>query len=171
MNEFQQQLMGVAVVAIVLGFLVGAVFGLPFVTGVIGRRRHRRSLAARRETLSGMLLTDLRSFPGGVDSAKTPELVVTQAVYCADGFASFVSHLKKVVGGNLGFYQELTSRTREEATVRLLELARAAGFDAVCNLRIDWTDIAGTGSPENRKKGAMVSLMASGTAYRRTTGG
>ncbi len=149
-------------------------FSIPVVLGVIGavgRAGHRKQLARRRAALAGMLLTDIKTFPGGVDRTAPPTMLVAEAVYSADYFMTFASNLKKIIGGSLGFYRDLAERTREEVTLRLLEAARAAGYDAVCNLRIEWADITGTtAGAQARQKAASVSLLATGTAYRRPAG-
>lgn len=158
------------ILLIVVGIPVALLLGT-LVIGAIGRSRHRQRLAQRRSSLAGFLVTDLKSFPGGAHLTPPPAMVVAEAVYSAGNFATFASNLKKIIGGNLGFYRDLAERTREEVTLRLLETARANGYDAVCNLRIEWSDITGTTTDRNsQKKAAMVSLMATGTAYRRPAG-
>ncbi len=160
------------VIAIVFSLvLLGGPILLGVVFGYIGRSRHRGRLARRRAALADVLLTDIKTFPGGVDGSVPPRMVVAEAVYSADYFITLLSNLKKIIGGSLGFYRDLAERTREEVTLRLLETARAAGYDAVCNVRIEWSDITGTTAGANAaKKAATVSLLASGTAYRRPAG-
>jgi uncharacterized protein YbjQ (UPF0145 family) len=161
------------------GDLVGLVItiGLPLLLlvvtmliGSLGRSRHRARLAQRRAAIGDMLVTDIKTFPGGVDMTAPPTMVVAEAIYSADYFMSVVSGLKKIVGGSMGFYRDLAERTREEVTLRLLETARAGGYDAVCNIRIEWSDITGNTASSTGQKVASVSLLAVGTAYRRQRG-
>jgi uncharacterized protein YbjQ (UPF0145 family) len=60
-------------------------------------------------------------------------------------------------------YQSLLVRARREALQRLVEEARAQGYNAVCNVRYYSTDIAG--ASKRRSRAVMVTLLAAGTAY------
>ncbi|MGF1633833.1 MAG: YbjQ family protein [Phycisphaerae bacterium] len=135
--------------------------------GGVVERRHLRNLAARRQTVSHMLVTDVRTFHGGVAASHAPRLMLADAVVSANYLKSFLAGLKKIFGGELGTYRSLMFRAREEATLRLLEAAAAEGFDAVCNLRLDTADVAGSASERRSRPVVIVSVMAAGTAYRR----
>lgn len=161
------------VAVLIMAVFFALAFSIPVLlslAGLIGRLRHRERIAGRRSALAGILLTDLKTFPGGVDGSVPPAMLVSEAVYSADYFIVLVSNLKKIIGGRLGLYTDLATRARDEVTLRLLESARAGGYDAVCNVRIEWADITGTAAgADPRKKSATVSLLATGTAYRRST--
>ena len=148
--------------------------GLPFFLLLLGwlagraaERAHLRSLERRERELAGMLLTDVKTFPSLAAPERRAALVMGQAVIATDYFKSFLAHLRKLIGGELRSYQSLMTRARREAIVRMLQDARAKGYNAVCNLRLDSADIGGmTG-----KKGvAMVEVFATGTAYVAATG-
>ena len=63
-------------------------------------------------------------------------------------------------------YRSLLFRAREEALLQILEEAEHEGYDAVCNLRVDTADIGGN----SMQRGVpTVGIMATGTAYRRST--
>ncbi|MHC4914578.1 MAG: YbjQ family protein [Planctomycetota bacterium] len=138
---------------------------LGLVVGTAVERAHFRGLAERERELAHMLVTDVRSFPGGADPSAGAAMVVGQAVIATDYLKSFLASLKKLLGGELGSYLSLLDRARREAVLRMLEEARQGGYDAVCNLRLDTADIGGSGVAS--KGAVMVALIATGTAYRR----
>ena len=132
---------------------------------IVGRtveRRHLRRLGEREAVLSYMLVTDLRAYPGGVDTSRTPMMVTGQAVIATDYLKSFLAGLRKILGGELRSYRTLMVRARKEAMLRMMEEAQAAGYDAVCNLRLDSADIGGM---TGRRGAVMVEAFATGTAY------
>jgi len=145
---------GLFLVLIMLGLFVGRTV----------ERRHFRRLGEREVALSYMLVTDLRTYPGGVDTSRTPMMVTGQAVIATDYLKSFLAGLRKILGGELKSYRTLMIRARKEAMLRMMEEAQAAGYDAVCNLRLDSADIGGM---TGRRGAAMVEAFATGTAYRR----
>ncbi len=132
--------------------------------GRIAERRHLSQLTRREAALRGMMCTNLRSYPGGVGGSGRAEFVATHAVISSDYFKTFIAGLVSIIGGELKTLQTLMDRARREATVRLLEDAKARGFNAVCNIRYDTVDI---GAAEQRRNKALVmaTIMASGTAY------
>ena len=131
-------------------------------TGSAVERNHFRRLALRESQISGTLVTDLRSFPFAAIQPKPPKIVVAEVVIATDYLKSFLASLRKIVGGELRSYLKLVERARREAILRVVEEAKQQGYTAVCNIRLESSDIAGTA---NRKGVAMVSLIASGTAY------
>ena len=149
--------------------------------GRVAEHRHLASLARREKELSGILTSALRGFPGGAARASSsgegapavhidPCFVTGAAVISTDYFKSFLARIRKVIGGELRSYESLCSRARREAVCRMLEQARELGCDAVCNVRLEGFDIAGKGV--SRKAGVtMVTVMATGTAYRRAMPG
>ena len=130
--------------------------------GGAAERRHLRSLARREKSLSHMLVTNLKTFPGSADGAKNAAFVMGEVVIATDYLKTFLSALRKIVGGELRSYETLMTRARREALLRLLEDARASGYNAVCNVRYYSTDIGGG---TRRKGAAMVEMFATGTAY------
>lgn len=139
--------------------------------GTIAERRHLRRLALEEaEVLAPMLVTDLRSFPmcgaGASSEATAPALVTGESVISSDYFKTFVSALKKIVGGELRTLETLMSRARREAIVRMARRARSLGYDSICNVRIESADLGGSGE-STQKAMTMVCVVASGTAYKR----
>lgn len=151
-------------------FNVGLPLLLLFLGWLAGRaaeRAHFRSLERRERELGGMLVTDIRSFPGLSAPEKGAALVVGQAVIATDYFKSFLAHLRKLVGGELRSYQSLMTRARREAVLRMLQDARSRGYNAVCNVRLNSADIGGM---TGKRGAAMVEVFATGTAYCAATG-
>jgi uncharacterized protein YbjQ (UPF0145 family) len=145
---------------------LGIFLFLIFLALVVGRSRehaHFRSLERRERRLERMLVTDIKTFPGGADPGKGGALVMGQAVIATDYLKSFLAGLRKIIGGELRTYETLMERARREAILRMLEEAEDQGFNAVCNLRLGTADIGGmTGA----RGAAMVEAFATGTAYR-----
>ena len=61
-------------------------------------------------------------------------------------------------------YYSLMERARRETLAKLIEQARAMGYNAVCNVRIEPADISGAVT-NPKKKSVMVCVIATATAY------
>jgi uncharacterized protein YbjQ (UPF0145 family) len=148
---------GIPVLLIVVGFTIGKVV----------ERRHFADLARREAGLGPMLVTDVRPYAPGAQASPQPQMVVVEVVIAADYFKTFVAALKKIIGGELRTYENIARRARAEALLRLKETAKRAGYNALCNLRVDTADIAGKKQQGQAKaQAAMVGVIASATAYR-----
>jgi uncharacterized protein YbjQ (UPF0145 family) len=121
--EFIQ--LGIPLLLICLGFLVGRVV----------ERRHLRSLA-RREALSGPVLTNLESLPEGM-RASASWFCMGSVVIASDYFKFTGAVLKNLVGGRLRTLETLIDRGRREALLRLREQAARHGADMVLNIRLE----------------------------------
>lgn len=141
-----------------------AVLLLAWLVGRAAERLHFRRLARRERELGHMLVTNIKTFPGGCDARGQGRLVMGEAVIATDYFKSFLARLRKLFGGELRSYQSLMTRARREAIVRMLGEARDLGYDAVCNLRLNSADIGGM---TGRRGAVMVECFATGTAYKR----
>jgi uncharacterized protein YbjQ (UPF0145 family) len=144
---------------IVLGLMVGR----------ITEKRHFASLVRRERALAFMLVTDLRSFPGGAAPSHRPQLVVSEVILAADYFKSFIAKLKNLIGGELRSLETLVERARREALLRVMETAHQNGYDAVCNVRLETSNIS-SGEGNSKAQAVSIALIVSGTAYRRVTG-
>lgn len=138
---------------------------LGWVAGRTVERRHIRDLEEREARLRGMLVTDVKTFPGGADPTKRPVMVTAQCVIATDYLKTFLAGVRKLVGGEMRSYRTLLERARREAVLRLLEQADQRGFDALCNLRINTADL---GNATRSRGAAMVEVFATGTAYLRS---
>lgn len=144
-------------------------FVIPLWAGLMvgswAERRHIRRLDERESQNGDFLITQLKTLPEADPSGPQPMLLLGEAVVASDYFKSFVGGLRKIVGGEMRSYHSLVTRSRREALQRVIDQARAAGYNAVCNVRYESSDIGGA---TTRKKGAvMATTLVSATAYRR----
>jgi uncharacterized protein YbjQ (UPF0145 family) len=149
--------------AIQLGFVV-FLLALGFFAGSYAERAHYSNLAVREARNKDVLITQLRSFPGAIRGPSAPKMFCGEAVIASDYLKSFLSKIRKIFGGELRSYLSLLERARREALQRVVEQAVAEGYNAVCNLRYDTVDIAGSASGGTRAI-SMVTILASATAY------
>lgn len=125
-------------------------------------RRHFRSLEQREDEQADCFATQIKSFPNAVSGDPPPRMVVAEVVIATDPMKNFLAKLRNFFGGEVRSYQSLLVRARREASLRILEEARRQGYNAVCNVRLETADVGGSLS---EKRGAMVAIIASGTAY------
>jgi uncharacterized protein YbjQ (UPF0145 family) len=152
-------------------FQIGIPLGLLLLGWLAGRAAeaaHLRKLTIRETELSSILVTNIKSFPGGMDPASVPTLVRGEVVIASDYLKTFLARLKKLLGGRLGTYETLMNRAVREALVRMQEDAKQLGYDAICNVRLDSADIGG--GAMSSKARPMAVLFVNGTAYRRLRG-
>lgn len=145
--------LGTTVLLLALGLIVG---------GTI-ERRHFKALDLREATNGDFLVTQLKSYPYAVADAVPPTVLFGEVVISSDYLKTFLGGLRKIFGGEMKSYQSLLVRARREALQRVVEQAKAQGFNAVCNVRYYSTDIAKSTRGKNRA--VMVTLMAAATAY------
>ena len=151
-----------------MGFIIqigifGGLLLLALITGSTVERRHFRSLNKREDELSGMHVTNFKRPTGAIDTSRNAEVVIGQTVTATDYLKSFLAGIRKIFGGELRSYETLMERSQREATLRMLEEARDKGYNAVCNVRLQFADI---GSLAGNKGMVTVEVFAFGTAYR-----
>jgi uncharacterized protein YbjQ (UPF0145 family) len=100
-----------------------------------------------------MILSTLEYVPGRTITAHLG-IVQGSTVRAKNVGRDILSGLKNIVGGELGAYTQLLGDAREEALARMQEQARAAGANAVLNVRFATSSVA---------QGA-AELLAYGTA-------
>ncbi len=136
---------------------------LGLTVGTTVDRMHRKRLDQREAEFASMLVTDLKSFPGGADAASHATLVMGQVVIGSDYLKTYLAKLRNIFGGEVKSFLSLMERARREALVRMLQDAQDRGFDAVCNVRYETSNI---GVAMGRRGMAMAEVFAYGTAYR-----
>ncbi|HMP06524.1 MAG TPA: heavy metal-binding domain-containing protein [Lacipirellulaceae bacterium] len=151
--------MGIIFGAFVLLMLLGLGF---FVGGTI-ERRHFRQLDEREAGHRDFLVTQLKSFPGAVAGPAPPVMICGEAVISSDYLKSFLGNIRKIFGGEMRSYRSLMVRARREALLRIIEEARSQGYNAVCNVRYESSDIGGGATRRNRA--VMSTILATATAY------
>jgi uncharacterized protein YbjQ (UPF0145 family) len=148
-----------------------AIFGglilLGLFAGSAAEKRHIRSLDERESALADMLITDVKGFPGGASPTPTAELIVGEVSIASDYLKTFLAGLRNLIGGEVRSFETLQLRARREAILRVMEQARDKGFNAIGNLRLEMSDIAGGVSSGKKQKMVVVSVIASATGYRR----
>lgn len=103
-----------------------------------------------------MILTTLDYVPGR-EISEHYGLVNGSTVRSKHFGKDFFAGFKNIVGGELKAYTELMEETRNEATERLIAMARAKGADAVIAVRFGTSDVA-AGAAEVFAYGTAVKL-------------
>lgn len=145
-------------------------FGLPLlllvVTYFIGsmiERKHFRRLQEREEAMHGFPVVSFDTMPDDWKVASS-EMVTGSIVISLDYFKRVIAGLRGLVGGRIKTYEPLLERARREALLRMSEAARAQGFDAVFNVRLETSRLANAG--RDGKGTAGVEMLAFGTAVK-----
>ena len=103
-----------------------------------------------------MLLSNLEIVPGR-RIAKHLGLVQGSSVRAKHIGRDIMASLKNIVGGELKGYTELLQESRQEATDRMQEQAKAVGANAVLNIRFSTSSVA-AGAAELFVYGTAVVL-------------
>jgi len=147
---------GIPVVLLLLGLFAGG----------WAERSHLESLRRREAQTRGMVVTQVKSFPGAVPGDKPPTFMVAEVVIASDYLKTFLAGFRNIFGGRVRSYQTLVDRARREASLRIVEGARRMGYNAVCNVRLETADVGGSNTG---RKVPMAAILASGTAYHAAT--
>lgn len=143
-------------------------FGIPFLVVMVAyfvgnaiEKKHFREIRAREEKVHGFPVITFATLPSDwrVGSA---ELVTGSVVVSLDYFKRIIAGLRGLIGGRVKTYEPLLDRARREAVLRMIENAKARGYDAVINVRFETSRLANA-----RKDGrgtAGVEMLAFGTA-------
>ncbi len=137
------------------------VFGLLIGSSV--ERRHFRRLRESESERRGLLITQSKLYPDADTAGPAPQMLVSEVVIASDYLKNFLSSWRTIFGGEMRAYSRITDRAKREAVDRLVKQAQAAGFNAICNVRVQTVDIGGSLA---QRKMAMAACVASGTAYR-----
>jgi uncharacterized protein YbjQ (UPF0145 family) len=158
MEDFVGILVPVAFVAFMLA--------IGYFAGGWAERAHLQRLDERERANSDFFVTQIKSCPGAARSGPAPTMFIGEVVIASDYLKSFLGSLRNIFGGEVRSYQTLLDRARREALLRIIDQARAGGYNAVCNVRFDPADVGG--NTTTAKKGVvMAAILASATAYRR----
>jgi len=103
-----------------------------------------------------VLLSNLEIIPGR-RIVRHLGLVQGSSVRAKHVGRDFMAGLKNIVGGELKGYTELLSESRQEATDRMQEQARAVGANAILNIRFSTSSVA-AGAAELFAYGTAVVL-------------
>lgn len=87
-----------------------------------------------------MILTNIEAIPGRT-IVKHLGLVSGNTVRAKHAGRDIMAGLKNIVGGELKAYTELLQESRQEATDRMIEQAKAVGANAVVNVRYSTSSV------------------------------
>ncbi|MEO1481437.1 MAG: YbjQ family protein [Myxococcota bacterium] len=140
---------------VTLGLLI-----LGYSAGRIAESRHYRSIQQREAELRNLPVVTFDSVPEW--TATRSGLVTGSVIVSLDYFKRFLAGLRQIFGGRIKAYEPLLDRARREALLRMKESARAEGFDAILNVRINTSRLASGG--QDGRGTAGVEVVAFGTA-------
>ena len=135
---------------------------LAMFTGRHFENKHIKSLDEAESELGYFVVTNSKYPVGPIEERCNSSLVEGQVVIANDYLKSFLSQFRMIFGGEMKNYDRLMMRARREAMVRLLRDAQSLGYDAVCNVRMDFSSIV-SGS---KNKAPAVEVLVTGTAYK-----
>ena len=142
---------GIFLLLMMLGYLAGSYL----------EAGHYRRIRARELEMMSMPAVNFRSPPAGW-KIESSVLVTGSVVVSVDYFKRFLAGLRMLVGGRLKSYESLLDRGRREALLRMKEEASAQGFQAIINVRLETSRIAGSANQGT----AGVEILAFGTAVK-----
>ncbi len=145
-------------------------FGFPlllliaaYVIGTLIESRHFESIRKREQENAAYPVVSFDTMPEDWSAAEST-LVSGSVVISLDYFKRIIAALRSIVGGRIKTYEPLLERARREALLRMVESARAQGFDAVFNVRLETSRLAN--SRGDGKGTAGVEMLAYGTAVK-----
>lgn len=139
-----------------LAFLIAA-----YLIGNYIERRHFRDIQEREQALQGFPVTSFEALPPNWHVERA-ELVTGSVVVSLDHFKRVIAGLRGIIGGRVKTYEPLLERARREALLRMNESAKASGYDAVINVRLETSRLANSRRDGNSTAG--VEMLAFGTA-------
>jgi uncharacterized protein YbjQ (UPF0145 family) len=125
--------------------------------------RHYRDLRRREVELIRMPAVTFRQVPSAWNVTETG-LVTGSVVVSVDYFKRFLAGLRMLFGGRVKSYESLLDRGRREALLRCKEAARAQGYQAVINVRLETSRLAS--SRRDGQATAGIEVLAFGTGLR-----
>tara|TARA_B100000683_G_scaffold104148_1_gene102805 strand:- start:118 stop:615 length:498 start_codon:yes stop_codon:yes gene_type:complete len=138
----------------------GAVVVMACVCSGIGRllaKKHRQQLEARLRGLSCLELSTLGSVSGS-GTVRSSDLVTGSAVFAADYLQQLIATVRFLIGGRIPAYEHLIRTARQEALVRLREIADKRGASIVVNVRFETSRVSLWTNP------GCIEILAFGTA-------
>lgn len=131
-----------------------------YAVGWVREQLHLRSLRKREGANRDIFLSNHKTLP---DHASDSQLVTTNLVLAADSFRVISLIYRRLFGGRIRRYEIINSRAKREALVRLQDMARSLGANAIYNIRIQTSTIK---SNQRQNHATNVEVLAYGTAVR-----
>lgn len=145
-------------------------FGVPllllmaaYFIGSLLERWHFKSIRSREAELHGFPVVSFNTMPSDWNASRS-DLVTGSVVVSLDYFKRVIAGLRALIGGRIKTYEPLLDRARREAILRMTEEARAQGYDAVFNVRLETSRLANARG--NGQGIAGVEMLAFGTAVK-----
>ncbi len=133
------------IVLILASVMFGIPFGIFVLVAVQGGLRdgRRRRFVARELARSDVLLVNTKGLLTA-DPSHPPQVLSATVVRCLDDSRHAMAIFRTKLGGEVRTMTRLTLLARDEVTMRLKELARASGYDAVVNIRYETSQVLAT---------------------------
>ena len=148
---------------LIIGLVItGVLLGIGFTAGTLAERNHFRQLEEREAASNHIIRTQSKKFLAPKLGSPNPVLICAETVIASDYFKNFLASFRKFFGGEMGSYNSLMDRARRETLNKLIEQAKAQGFNAICNVRLEPADVAGS---LGNKAAVMVCIVGTATAY------
>jgi len=138
--------------------LMGAYF-----IGTMIEKNHFRRIREREEQYRSMPVVTFDTMPDDWTAGRST-LVTGSVVVSLDYFKRVIAGLRAIVGGRVKTYEPLLDRARREAVLRMIEDARAQGFDGIYNVRLETSRLANARADGQGVAG--VEMLAYGTAVK-----
>ena len=126
-------------------------------------KRHFANIREREATLREFPVVSLNTLPEQWTAASV-DLVSGNVVVSLDYFKRVIAGLRGLIGGRIKTYEPLLDRARREAMLRMTESAKAQGYDAIFNVRLETSRLAN--ARRDGKGIAGVEMLAFGTAVK-----
>lgn len=153
-----------------MGFLIQIgifLFLIGFCGLIVGRtveKRHFSDIKKREAENKDVLVTQMKSFPALDPNGKPPNMIMTEVVIGSDYLKSWLSAWRNLFGGEMKSFSLLQERAKREALLRIIDQAKAQGYNAVCNVRFSGADVGGNTSGRKNKI-HFAAIIGTGTAY------
>lgn len=145
-------------------------FGLPLIVLMVAyfigssiEKKHFAKIREREDDLHGFPVVSFDTMPDDW-TVSSSDLVSGSIVISLDYFKRVIAGLRGLIGGRIKTYEPLLERARREALLRMAESARAQGFDAIFNVRLETSRLAN--ATRDGKGTAGVEMLAFGTAVK-----
>jgi uncharacterized protein YbjQ (UPF0145 family) len=148
--------------AVELGIPI-ALLVVTYLTGRFVEKRHYRDIRRREAELIMLPAVTFRQLPKGW-SVDDVGMVMGSVVVSVDYFKRFLAGLRMFFGGRVKSYETLLDRARREALLRCKEKARASGYQAIVNVRLETSRLAS--ARRDGKATAGVEVLAFGTGLK-----
>lgn len=145
-------------------------FGLPLLILMVAyfigssiEKKHFANIREREDDLHGFPVVSFDTMPDDWN-ASSSDMVTGSIVISLDYFKRVIAGLRGLIGGRIKTYEPLLERARREALLRMTESARAQGYDAIFNVRLETSRLAN--AARDGKGTAGVEMLAFGTAVK-----